>query len=158
MGLGAQHHEDWMTVVMLMPPPPKPKEITKLVDTSSQASTQDDAEMGEASLEGVPATISPIATVGWSRSITPPAEAAELWENVNKASEELLATKSSIDACRQRITWELGIEHCLNKSETAEAIKEAKALCSCTIREAEATCSIAIMDAKRQGTSQAKSL
>ena len=57
-----------------------------------------------------------------SRNITPPVDVAELWENANKALEELLATKSSIDACRQRAVWELGMELHQNESKTAESI------------------------------------
>ena len=89
-------------VVMLTPPPHKPKELPKPVDTSSQVSALDDVKMVEASLEGVPTTISPIAITTRSRSVAPPTDAAELQENANKALEELLATKSSIDAHRQR--------------------------------------------------------
>ena len=48
-------------VVLLTPPPHKLKEFSKLVDTSSQVSALDDIEMAEASLKGVPTTISPIA-------------------------------------------------------------------------------------------------
>ena len=87
-------------VVVLTPPPHKLKELPKPVDTSSQVSTLDDVKMAEASLEGVPTTISPIAVTPRSRSITPPADVGELWEKANKALEELLATKSSIDAHR----------------------------------------------------------
>ena len=83
-------------VVTLMPPPHKPKELLQLVDTSSQVST----EMAEASLQGIPTSISPIATTSRSRSITPPADAMELWENANKALKELLTTKACIDAHR----------------------------------------------------------
>ena len=43
-------------VVVLMPPPQKSKELLQPVDTSSQVST----EMAEASLEGIPTSISPI--------------------------------------------------------------------------------------------------
>ena len=46
-------------VVVLTPPPHKLKELPKAVDTSSQVSALDDVEMAEASLEGVPTTISP---------------------------------------------------------------------------------------------------
>ena len=59
-------------VVVLTPPPHKPKELPQLVDTLSQVSAQDAAEMAEASLEGVPTTISPIVMTTRSRSITPP--------------------------------------------------------------------------------------
>ena len=127
-------------MVMLTPPLHKLKELPKLVDTSSQVSTLDDVEMAEASLEGVPTTISPIAVATRSRSITPPTDVAELWENANKALEELLATKSSIDAHRQRAIWELGMELHQNESETAVSIKEARAVCSHVTLEAEALC------------------
>ena len=65
-------------VVALTPPPHKLKELPKLVDISSQVSALDDVKMAEASLEGVPTTISPIAATPRSRSITPPTDAAEL--------------------------------------------------------------------------------
>ena len=89
-------------VVVLMPPSHKPEKLLQPVDTSSQVSAQEDAKIAEASLEGVPTTISPIAVTTRSGSITPPADAAELWENANKALKELLAMKASIDAHRWR--------------------------------------------------------
>ena len=95
-------------VVVPMPLPQKSKELLQLVDTSSQVS----AEMAEASLEGIPTSISPIAAASRSRSITPLADTMELWENANKALEELLTTKASIDAHRQRAVWKLGMELC----------------------------------------------
>ena len=135
-------------VVILTPPPHKPKELPQPVDTSSQMSTLDDAKMMEASLEGVPTTISPIAMTTRSRSMTPPADTAELWENANKALEELLATKASIDACTQRANWELGMELHRNKSTTAESIKEARAVCSHITLDAEALCFATVKGAK----------
>ena len=115
--------------------------------------------MVEASLEEVPTTISPIAKTPGSRSGTPPADASHLQEKANKALEELLATKSSIDTHRQKVVWELGMELCQNDSETTESIKEAraicthatldaKALCSATVKEAKATCACTIQEAK----------
>ena len=80
-------------VVILTSPPHKPKELPKPVNNPSQVSALDDVEMAEASLEGVPTTNSPIAVTTRSRSINPPVDVAELWENANKALEELLATK-----------------------------------------------------------------
>ena len=41
-------------VVILTPPPHRLKELLQPVDASSQASTQEEAKMAEASLEGVP--------------------------------------------------------------------------------------------------------
>ena len=159
-----------------MPPPQKSKELLQPVDTSSQTS----AEMAEASLEGIPTSISPIATVSRSGSITPPSDTMELWENANKALEELLTTKASIDTHRQRAIWELGMELCQNGSQVTESIKEVKAVyswaildvktaCSvtvkeaktaqaCIIQEAEAACSTAIRDVEAQMASQAESL
>ena len=144
-------------VVVLMPPLQKPKELLQPVDTSSQAS----AEMAEESLGGIPTTISPIAMTTRSGSVTPPADAAELWENTNKALEELLATKASIDAHQCRAVWELGIELCQNESNATESIREARAICSqvtldtkalcfAIIKEAKAICSCVTLDAKAQ--------
>ena len=135
-------------VVILTSPPHKPKELLHPGDTLSQASTQDDAKMVEVSLEGVPTTISPIAMTTRSGSITPPTDAAELWENANKALEELLATKASIDTCRQRAVWELGMELHWNESETTESIKEARAICSHVTLDAEALCFATVKGAK----------
>ena len=135
-------------VVVLTPPPHKPKELPQPVDTSSQVSTLDDAEMVEASLEGFPTTISPIAMTTRSRSITPPTDVAELWENANKALEELLATKASIDAHRQRAIWRLGMDLHRNESMKAESIKEARAICSSVTPDTEALCFATVMGAK----------
>ena len=92
-------------MVILMPPPQKSKELLQPVDTSSQAS----AEMAEASLEGIPTSISPSAMVSRPESITPPVDTMELWVNANKALHDLLTTKAFIDTYRQRAVWELGI-------------------------------------------------
>ena len=148
MGQGTPPQKDQNPVVVLTPLPHKWKELSKLVDTSSQVSALDDVKMAEASLEGVPTTISPKAVTTKSRSITPPTDAAEFWENVNKALEELLATKSSIDAHRQRAIWELGMELCRNESETTESIKEARAICSCVTMDTEALCSSTVKEAE----------
>ena len=135
-------------VVVLTPPPHKPKELPQLVDTSSKVSTLDEDEMVEASLEGVPTTISPIATTTRSRSIHSPTDMAEIWENANKALEELLATKASIDACRWRAISELGMELHRNESATAESIKEARAIYSHVTRDAQALCFATVKGAK----------
>ena len=119
MGQGTRLKKRPNPMVILTPQPHKPKELPKSVDTLSQVSTLDDVKMAEVSLEGVPTTISPIATTTTSRSITPPADAAEFWENANKALEELMATKSSIDTLRQRAIWEL--EEQVNLRGKAEA-------------------------------------
>ena len=131
-------------VVILTPPPQKSKELLQPVDTSSQANT----EMVEASLEGIPSSISPIAVASGSRSISPPADTMELQENANKALEELPTTKTSIDTCRWRVVWELGMELHQNESQATESIKEAKANCSWVTLDAKTTCSAAVKEAK----------
>ena len=114
--------------------------------------------MAEASLGEVPTTISPIAVAPRSRSITPPTDVGQLWEKANKALEELLATKSSIDAHMQKAVQELVMDLCQNDSKTVESIKEAKAICTHAIQEAKTICSMAIKEAETWGASQAESL
>ena len=131
-------------MVVPMTPPQKPEGPLRPVDTSSQVS----AKVAEASLEDIPASISPIAAVSRTGSITPLVGTMELWANANKALEDLLTTKASIDACRQRAIWELGIELCQNESQAAESIKEAKAVCSWETLDAKTNCSWVILEAK----------
>ena len=107
-------------------PPPKPEGPSQPVDTSSQMST----EVAEASLEDIPASISPIAAISRTGSVTPPVDKLELQANANKALGDFLTTKASIDAHRWRAMWELSIALCQSKSQAAEPIKEAKAACS----------------------------
>ena len=118
------------------------------MDSSSQVSAHEDAKRAEVSLEGIPTTISPIAMTTRSGSITLTADTAELWEKANKALKELQATKASIDAHRWRAVWELGMELCLNESETTESIKEARAICSCVTLDAKALCFATVKGAK----------
>ena len=135
-------------VVILTPPPHKLRDLSRPVDTSSQVSVPNDVEMKETSLEEVPTTISPIAAIQGSRSVTPPTDMGQLWEKTNKALEDLLATKSSINTCRWKVVWELGMELLWNDSKTVESIKEARAICTHATLDAEALCSAAVKEAK----------
>ena len=72
----------------------------------------------------------------------------ELWGNANKALKELLTTKASIDAHRQRAIWELVMKLCQNESQATKSIKEAKAVCSWVTLDAKTTCSVAVKEAK----------
>ena len=131
-------------MVIPMPLPQKSKELLHPVDTLSQVS----AEMEEGSLEGIPTSISPIAAASRPRSVTPPVDTMELWENANKSLEELLATKASIDTHRQRAIWELGMELHQNESQATKSIKEAKAICSWVTLDAKTACSVAVQEAR----------
>ena len=73
---------------------------------------------------------------------------AELWTNANKALDDLLNTKGSIDARRWRAVWELGIILCQNESQAATSTKEAKAICSQVTLDAQTACSQLILEAK----------
>ena len=90
----------------LRPPSHQPKELLQPVDTLSQVSV----EMAETCLEGIPTSIPCIVMTSRSERVTPPADAVELCTNANKALKELLTIKASIDTCRQRAIWELGME------------------------------------------------
>ena len=56
--------------------------------------------------------------------------------------------KASIDTCRQRAVWELGMELCQNESEAPESLKEANAICSHVTQDAKALCFTTIKRAK----------
>ena len=58
-------------MVVLTPPPHKLRDLSGPVNTSSQVSAPDDAEMAEASLEEIPTAISPIAETPRPSSSTP---------------------------------------------------------------------------------------
>ena len=102
-----------------MSPPQNSEELLQPVDTSSQART----EVADASLEWIPPA-SPIAAASRAGGMTSLVDAMELWANANKALEDLLTTKASIDACRWRAIWELAMERHQNESQAAKSIKE----------------------------------
>ena len=131
-------------MVVLMTPPQKPEGPLQPVDTSSQASIEE----AEASLEDIPTSISPIAAISRTRSISPSVDIVELWTNANKALDDLLNTKGSIDTRRWRAVWDLGIILCQNESQAAASIKEAKVICSQVTLDAQTACSQLILEAK----------
>ena len=65
-------------VVVLTPPPHKLRDLSRPVETSSQVSALDDAEMAEASLEEIPTAISPLAETPGPSSGTPPLDTSHL--------------------------------------------------------------------------------
>ena len=144
-------------VVLVTPLPTKLEDFHWPVDTSSQVSTPDDAEMEDTSLEEIPAASSPTAKTPGPSGGVPPSDTAHLWEDANKALRELLLIKSSIDT-HQKLVWKLSMALCQNDSKTVESIKKAKVVCTCSIQEAETLCSTAIMEAEAWGASQVGSL
>ena len=93
-------------------PPQKSEVIVPPVDMSSQASIKE----AEGSLEDIPANISLIAAVYSSGSASPLVDLSELQANANRAIDNMLHLKRSLDVKRQRATWELGVLLCQNKS------------------------------------------
>ena len=110
-------------MVLVTPPPTKPEDFPQPVDTSSQVSTPDDAEMEDASLEEIPTASSPTAETPGPSGGSPPSDTANLSEEANKTLGELLVTNSSINTHWQKLVWELGMALCQNDSKTAESIK-----------------------------------
>ena len=142
-------------MVLVTPLPIKLEDFPWPVDTSFQVSTPDDAEMEDASLEEIPTASSLTAKTPGPSGDAPPLDAAHLWEEANKALGELLAIKSSTDAHRWKLVLDLGMA--LHQNETAESIKEAKAICAHSIQEAKTHCSTAIREVEAWGASQAGS-
>ena len=93
------------TAVVLRSPPWRPEGLLPPANTSSKASINE----GEASLEDIPANISPIAAISGSDSTSTSMDLTELQKNTNKALDDLLSTKGSIDARRWRAVWDLGM-------------------------------------------------
>ena len=136
------------TMVVLTPLPPKLGDLSGPVDTSSQVSTLDEAEKGEASLEEIPAASSAIPETPGPSSGTPTEDTDHLQKEANKALGKLLATKLSINACWWKLVWKLSMDLCQNKSDTTKSIREAKAVCNAAIQEAKAACVCSIQEAE----------
>ena len=111
---------------------PQKSEVTvPPVDTSSKASIKE----VEGSLEDIPANISKIAAIYSSRGASPLVNLSELQANVNRAIDNMLHLKRSLDVKRQRATWELGVMLHQNESQGAASITAAKAIYSQAILE-----------------------
>ena len=85
------------SLVLAIVLPLKPEDSTKLVDTSSQVSSPEDAEMDDPTLEEIQDSLPPVETLGPSGE-APSLDVARLQEEANKALGHLLRTRSSIDA------------------------------------------------------------
>ena len=143
------------------------------VDMSSQASIEE----AEGYLGDIPTNISPIAAIYSSRRASPLVDLSDLQANANRAIDNMLHLKRSLDIKRQIATWELGVLLHQNESQRATSIAIAKAIYSQAVLEpktnfqatvmevkttrchsiqaAEAACSKAISDIEAWKTSQA---
>ena len=109
------------TVEAVTSPPWRSEASPQLVNISSQTSMEE----AKASLEGLPANVSPITAAYSSRSASPPADPMELQNDVNRAADHMLCLRRSTDLKRQRVIWELGV--LLHQSEVDKATSVAKA-------------------------------
>ena len=116
-----------------MSPPQKSEVTVPPVNTSSQASIKE----AEGSLEDIPANISLIAALYSSRSVSPLVDPSELQANANRAIDNMLHLKRSLDIKRQKATWELGVMLCQNEFQGAASIAAAKAIYSEAVLEAK---------------------
>ena len=73
---------------------------------------------------------------------------AELWTNANKALNDLLSTRGSIDARRWRAVLELGMMLHQNESQVAVTAKEARVICSQMTLDIQTACSWSILEAQ----------
>ena len=72
----------------------------------------------------------------------------ELQINANKALNDLLSTKGSIDTKRWRAVWDLGVMLCQNESQAAATVKEARVLHSQMALDIQTACSQSILEAR----------
>ena len=121
------------TAAVTMSPPWKSEVTVPPVDTSSQASIEE----AEGSLEDIPTNISLIAAVYSSRSGSPPVDPSELQANANRAIDNMLHLKRSLDIKRQRVSWELSVLLHQNESQEATSVPTAKAIYSQSVLEAK---------------------
>ena len=68
--------------------------------------------------------------------------------NANKALNNLLSTKGSIDARRQRAVWDLGVLLCQTESPAATTVQEVRTICSQMALGIPTACSQLILEAK----------
>ena len=136
--------EKTATVAATMSAPHRLEVTTPPANTSSQASIKE----VEGSLEDIPTNISPIAAAYSSSSISPPVDPLELQANANRAIDNMLHLKGTLNVKRQRAAWELGaLVHQIEAQESA-SVREAEAICSQAIFDAWMICSQSFLEAK----------
>ena len=119
------------TVEAVTSPPHKSEASPMQVDTSSQAS------MEEASLEGLPANVSPIAATCSSSGANPSVDPTELQTNTNRATDHMLHMKRSTDLKRQWVIWELGLLLCQSEVKEGMSVEKVKVIHSQEVLDAK---------------------
>ena len=129
--------------------PLKLEDSARLVDTSSEVGTQEDAVMVDPMLEEIhvslPLLVKTPGPSGEAFSI----DVTKLQEEANKAlGGHLLATRSVLNAQQRKQVSDFGMALYQTESETTETIKETKALCAHTIWDAKIHQTALISEAK----------
>ena len=140
--LGSSTPKGLASTALRAPPSLGLEDPAKQVDTSSQMSLQasipDNAELDNPTLEEIYDPPSLLVKTPGPGTGSLPRDVIQLQEVANKALGCLLVTRSSLDVHQRKQVCDFEMALHQNESETTEAIKEAKALCTCTIRGAEA--------------------
>ena len=136
--------EKTATVAATMSPPHRLEVTTPQADMSSQDSIKE----AEGSLEDIPTNISLIAAAYSSRSISPPVEPSELQANANRAIDNMLHLKGTLNIKRQRAIWELVVLVCQIEAQESASVIIAEAICSQVIFDAWMICSQSVLEAK----------
>ena len=113
-------------------------------DTSSQASIKE----AEGSLEDIPTNISLIVAAYSSGSISPPVDPLELQANANRAIDNMLHLKGTLNIKRQRAVWELGVLVCQIEAQESSSVIKAEAICFQAIFDTQMIWSQSVLEAK----------
>ena len=102
----------------------------------------------EGSLEDIPTNISPIAAAYSSGSISHPVDPSEFQANDNRAIDNMLHLKRTLNVKRQRAAWELGALVCQIEAQESALVTKAEAICSQVNSDAQMICSKSVLKAK----------
>ena len=136
--------EKTTTVTSTTSPPCRSEVTSPPANTSSSASIKE----AEGSLEDVPTNIFPIAAAYSSGSISPPVDPSELQANANRAIDNMLHLKGTLNIKRQRVAWELGVLVNQIEAQESASVNEAEAIHSQVMFDAWIICSQLVLEAK----------
>ena len=105
-------------------------------------------EETEASLEGLPANVSPIAAGCSSSSASPSVDPTEFRIDANMATDHMLHVKRSTDLKRQWVIWKLGLLLHQCEVEEAASVEKTKVVHSQEVLDAKVGCTRSVLEAK----------
>ena len=138
--------------------PLKPDDSAQPVETSSQVSTPENAEMDDPTVEEIQASPPPPVETWGPSGEAPSVDVARLQEEANKALDCLLVTRSSINVQWRKQVSDFGMALHQHGSDTIETIKKVKAVSAHTIQDAETCWTVLISDAEVWHTAHIKEI